>query len=207
MYQLVQIPEKVQLSEGTFSKLFEIQLINPFALLCHIKWYSSITKITNACGTATSTAEQSLQNWIWREALCMTLLLMQTGVEPPATEVGGPRMTSVPCCTHHCTQCAAALSRAVTGKGPAEVLTQFPHHHHQQPKKKQGHWFPSPLYVVVAIPRCTPTETTRCRTKGHSISRGAVFPKHHTIPSHKVIVTSTQQSTRRVLETSMAWCI
>lgn len=31
-----------------------------------MKWYSSITKITT-----TSTADQSLQNWIWRETLCV----------------------------------------------------------------------------------------------------------------------------------------
>lgn len=39
---------------------------------------------------APSTAEQSLQNWIWREALCVSLLLMQTGVELLATEVVAP---------------------------------------------------------------------------------------------------------------------
>lgn len=95
-----------------------------------------MTKITNACGTATSTAEQSLQNWIWREALCVNLMLMQTGVEPLATEVGGPRMTSAPWCTHHCTQSAAALIRAMTDQCSAEVLTQFPHHH-QYPKRSR----------------------------------------------------------------------
>lgn len=59
--------------------------------------------------------------------MCVSLLLMQTGAEPLATEVGGPRVASVPCCTHHCTQSAAALSRAVADKGSAEVLAQFPH--------------------------------------------------------------------------------
>lgn len=132
--------------------------------------------------------------------MCVSLLLMQTGAEPLATEVGGPRVASVPCCTHHCTQSAAALSRAVAHKYSAEVLAQFPHN--QRLRRSGDVDFQAPF----TIPRRTARETTSCRTKGHSITTGAVFPKSHTVLSKKVLATSTQWSTRRVLQTSVAWC-
>lgn len=99
-----------------------MQLISPIALLCHIKWYSSITKIT------TSTADQSLQNWIWRETLCVWACcwcrqewnLWQQRLVAPGWHLFPAAPTTAPKVLLH-------LSRVVADKCSAEVLPQFPH--------------------------------------------------------------------------------
>lgn len=150
--------------------------MNPFALLCRVKWHSSIRKITNSCGTATSTAEQSLQNWIWREALCVSWCrqewnLWQQRLVAPGWHLFPAAPTTTP----------KVLLRAVTDKCSAKHSFSFLIIIINTPRRSRDVDFQAPLHCGGH-----PKVHTRCRTKGHSIPRGAVFPKYHTIPSDKV---------------------